>query len=178
MVTNVHERLIQAPISRVGVLIDHLGSPDDQFWPNDRWPAIRFDRPLAVGAVGGHGPIRYFVEAYDPGRSITFHFTAPRGFHGTHGLKIEEVDGNSVNLRHELRMQTTGLARLSWPLVFRWLHDALVEDALDCAEASCETRLTVKREWSPYTRILRALVEWQMNRRRSFGPAAASLSRR
>ncbi|UNO43730.1 DUF2867 domain-containing protein [Streptomyces sp. MST-110588] len=38
---------------------------------------MRFDRPLGVGAYGGHGPVRYRVSAYDPGRRIRFDFTSP-----------------------------------------------------------------------------------------------------
>lgn len=102
-----------------------------------------------MGAVGGHGPIRYFVEAYVPGHSITFRFTGPRGFHGTHGLTVEEdAARGGVRLRHELSMRTSGVARLLWPLVFRWLHDALLEDALDRAEAFCEAKPALKRTWS------------------------------
>ena len=54
MITNIHERILKAPLSKVGELIDRLGSPDDPFWPRDRWPAMEFDRPLGVGSVGGH----------------------------------------------------------------------------------------------------------------------------
>ena len=39
-----------------GRLLDGLSAADDRLWPKDRWPAMRFDRPLKVGARGGHGP--------------------------------------------------------------------------------------------------------------------------
>ena len=74
-VINVHERELNVSLYTAGELIDRLASENDVLWPSDRWPPMRFDRPLSVGAVGGHGPIRYVIEAYEPGRSIRFHFT-------------------------------------------------------------------------------------------------------
>ena len=88
-VLNIHERIIAAPLDSVGRLIDSLSSPDDRLWPQELWPAMRFDRPLAVGARGGHGPIRYDVAAYAPGRSVRFRFTGPKGFNGFHELAAE-----------------------------------------------------------------------------------------
>ena len=79
-VTNVHERALGASAAIAGELIDRLASEHDVLWPLDRWPPMRFDRSLGVGADGGHGPIRYVVEAYEPGRSIRFRFTRPKGF--------------------------------------------------------------------------------------------------
>jgi len=79
-VLNIHERALDATAEKVGLLIDGLGSANDLLWPVDRWPAMRLDRPLGVGAVGGHGPIRYCVESYSPGRSVQFRFIEPRGF--------------------------------------------------------------------------------------------------
>lgn len=134
-VNNVHERVLDASVKRAGALLDTLASPHDALWPGDRWPAMRFDRPLSVGAVGGHGPIRYTVEEYEPGRRVTFRFTGPRGFLGTHGFEVVPAAGGAI-LRHTLAMRTTGAAILSWPLVFRPLHDALVEDSLERAERS------------------------------------------
>jgi len=79
-VRNVHERVLDVPACDLAVLLDGLASPDDALWPRHLWPAMKFDRPLQVGAVGGHGPIRYTVEAYEPGRRIRFRFTAPRSW--------------------------------------------------------------------------------------------------
>ncbi|MBC7909406.1 MAG: SRPBCC family protein [Pyrinomonadaceae bacterium] len=158
MIKNTHERIIHAQVSEVGSLIDGLASRDDALWPATNWPPMRFDRPLRVGAVGGHGPIRYFIESYEPSRSITFRFTAPKGFIGTHGLAVEEIAPNVVRLRHVLTMRVKGLARLSWPLAFRWLHDALVEDALDRAEAHFASKPLNKNRWSLWVRLLRRLM--------------------
>ena len=166
VVRNVHERLIETPpgagAGRGRELIDKLASRDDVTWPRDRWPAMRFDRPLAVGAAGGHGPIRYFVEAYERGRAVTFRFTGPRGFVGTHGFEVEETagagatgGGATIRVRHTLSMETRGAPRLTWPLLFRPLHDALVEDALDRAEGHCAESPVARRSWSRRVRMLR-----------------------
>ncbi len=156
-VRNVHERVFPHSSARVGALIDSLASTDDQLWPGDRWPPMRLDRSLAVGARGGHGPIRYFIEAYEPGRHIRFRFTAPEGFCGTHGFEVEPVPSGGARLRHVLSMQAEGPARLSWPVVFRPLHDALIEDAL--GRASHRLGIAARaRGWSSRVRALRWLL--------------------
>ncbi|QJR16017.1 SRPBCC family protein [Usitatibacter palustris] len=156
-VINVHERDLRADPHDVGALIDTLASANDRLWPHEDWPRMKFDRPLAVGARGGHGPIRYFVEAYAPGSFIRFRFTGPRGLEGTHGLYVLPGPQGTIRLRHSLEITPRGLARFSWPLAYRWLHDALVEDALTKAEAALG--LAPRRQaWSPYVRFLRWLA--------------------
>ena len=87
-VINVHERELLATPEQVGALIDSLASDEDALWPNHSWPRMAFDRPLCVGATGGHGPVRYFVGEYVPGQAIRFHFTGPKGFSGYHGYEM------------------------------------------------------------------------------------------
>lgn len=165
-VLNVHERLLDAPASHVGALLDSLSSADDALWPHRDWPAMRFDRPLGVGAVGGHGPIRYTVEEYTPGRQVRFRFTGPRGFDGTHAFHVEPSDGGRTLLRHVIDMEATGPAPLSWTLLYRPLHDALLEDALDRAERAVGGTPR-PRAWSRWVRILRWLVARARGRRPS-----------
>jgi hypothetical protein len=129
VVVNVHRLRLTAPQDAVGALIDSLGSADDALWPHDRWPPMRFDRPLGAGARGGHGPIGYVVEWYEPGRAIWLRFTSPRGFHGGHGFFAHDLEGGTL-LEHRLEMRVSGFARLSWPLLYRPLHGALMEDGL------------------------------------------------
>ena len=64
---NVHERALPVPAASAGRLLDGLGGRPDLLWPGESWPPMRFDRPLQVGADGGHGPIRYRVEEHAPG---------------------------------------------------------------------------------------------------------------
>lgn len=152
-VLNIHERELQTACDRVGALIDSLASPQESLWPILSWPRMEFDRQLDVGARGGHGPIRYFVEQYVPGCSVKFRFTGPRGFDGFHGYQtIKKAD--TTLLRHTLEMAAHGFAIMSWPFIFRPLHDALIEDSLTTAEASLGLRLRVQ-PWSHWVRVLR-----------------------
>ncbi|MEU3778642.1 SRPBCC family protein [Streptomyces sp. NPDC032472] len=175
-VHNVHERLLPATEEEVGALLDTLASGDgDRLWPGRAWAPMEFDRPLAAGAVGGHGPVRYSVAGYAPGRWIRFAFTGPRGFHGFHELAVLPSGPERTVLHHTLTMTTGGPARLSWPLVWRPLHDACVEDALDRAELACTGTVSRPARWSPYVRLLRALGRRVLRTRRrpATGSAAA-----
>lgn len=161
-VVNIHERVLDAPIDRVGELIDGLASADDRLWPHDRWVPMRLDRPLAVGASGGHGPICYVVESYTPGRKVQFRFTGPKGFVGVHWFDVESVEPAKTKLRHTIEMQTSGLALLAWAIAIRPMHDGLMEDLLDRAEVFIGKQLP-QRQWSRWVKIVR----WAMRRRRS-----------
>lgn len=165
MVCNVHQRVIAADPQRVGRVLDTLASGHDQLWPHHRWPPIRFDRPLGVDAEGGHGPVRYTCESYTPRRLVTFRFRRPNGFLGTHGFVVEEAGEDRTRLTHRLEMATRGWARLTWPLIWRPLHDALIEDALDCAEgASTGPGRRDPRPLGAYVRLLRrcATATWSV----------------
>lgn len=155
-IVNVHQRLMHASPARVGALIDSLASPQDGLWPRG-WPRMAFDRALAVGAVGGHGPIRYVVESYQPGQSIRFRFTAPRGFDGWHGFEVLDATAAHCVLEHRIEMRARGIGVLTWALAIRWLHDACVEDALSRGQEALglPPRPT---PWPPYVRLLRWLM--------------------
>ncbi len=126
---------------------------------------MRLDGPLAVGASGGHGPVRYTVEEYVPGRLVRFRFQAPRGFDGFHEFTVRPRPGGGSVLVHLLAMRARGPAPLSWPLVFRPLHDALLEDALDRAERELTGTVRAPARWSVYTRLLRRLAGAPRGRR-------------
>ena len=156
---NVHERLLAANECQVGELIDTLASGNgDRLWPGRHWPPMEFDRPLTVGAVGGHGPVRYIVAGYAPGRWIRLAFTGPPGFHGFHEFAVLPGGPQRTRLHHTLTMSPRGLARFTWPLVWRPLHDACLEDCLDRAELVCTNSVARPARWSPYVRFLRALT--------------------
>ena len=76
-ILNIHERRLNARPEQVGAVINTLSSRDDRLWPRDKWPPMKFDSELRVGASGGHGPIRYHVSEYVPGRRIEFNLRRP-----------------------------------------------------------------------------------------------------
>lgn len=157
-VVNVHQRLLHAAPERVGALIDSIASAHDGLWPGNGWPRMRLDRPLAVGAAGGHGPIGYFVEAYAPGRSVRFQFTAPHGFDGWHAFEVLDATAAHCVLEHRIEMRTATLrATLLWSLGIRWLHDACLRDLMAQAELSLG-HPPRRRPWSPYVRMLMAVL--------------------
>ena len=153
----VHERHLPSRPDEVGALIDSLASRKDLLWPRDAWPSMRLGSGLQIGSAGGHGPIRYSVEEYEPARRVRFRFTAPRGFDGTHEFEVVPT-GEYANLRHVIDMRVRGLARLSWPAVYAPLHDALIEDALDRAESALGVGAGRRTPWSPRVRALRRVL--------------------
>ncbi len=173
MVTNIHQRTLNAPPAKLAPLIDHLGSSQEVFWPLERWPAMQFDRPLAVGAVGGHGSIGYRVESYQPGREIQFRFTAPKGFVGMHRLSLEALPDGKTQIKHVIEAQLEGKMVWMWPVVIRFLHDALVKDGMDKAEAWFERRILNPRAFSPWVTTLR----WMMARSRARAERQAQSAR-
>ncbi|GIE47406.1 hypothetical protein Ani05nite_09400 [Amorphoplanes nipponensis] len=133
-VLNVHERALPVPAAEVGRLLDRIGAADDPVWPAPAWPPVRFDRPLAVGADGGHGPVRYHVTGYEPGRRVELTFHPRIGLIGTHVLEVEERGPHACVLRHRLSARPVGRMRLLWPALVRTCHDTLIEHLLDNAE--------------------------------------------
>ncbi|MCP3852160.1 MAG: SRPBCC family protein [Gammaproteobacteria bacterium] len=156
-VINIHSRMLQASSKEVGALVDTLSSKSDLLWPHKLWPKMEFDKPLSVSANGGHGPIRYFVEEYSAGEHIKFRFTGPSGFDGYHGYDVIEIEPDKTELRQTLKMRARGIALLTWPLLFRPLHDALIEDSLSFAELHLNLTPTVAK-WSLYVRLLRWVI--------------------
>lgn len=155
MVRNVHERRIPVPPERLGPLLDRVGGPDDRLWPSPQWGAMVLDGPVAVGAAGGHGPIRYRVTGYEPGRRVEFTADPGIGLEGTHTFTVEPDGGSGSVLRHVIEGRLSGSMVLAWPLVVRWIHDAVLEDLMDRAEAVVGTGPARPARWSPYVRLLR-----------------------
>jgi hypothetical protein len=157
-IENVHERTLAAPAAAVGGLVDSLSSSDDRLWPNRRWPAMRLDRGLEIGSDGGHGPVRYEVARHQPGRLVAFAFTAKFPIAGEHRVEVLPGLGDTTSLRHTLEGRPQGWLRVGWPLCFRWLHDALIEDAFDRAEAQVAGEEWRPRDLPVHVRALRWLA--------------------
>lgn len=158
MIINVHEREYQRPIAEVAALVTTLASQDDRLWPSECWPPMRFDRGLAQGASGGHGPVRYRVESVDPVREVRFRFTGPSGFDGWHAFTITEASEAATVLRHEIHLHPRRWARLTWPLFFRPMHDALLEEAFDKAARELGIPPEAPYRRGAWVRLLRRLT--------------------
>jgi hypothetical protein len=139
---NVHAREIAAPVEVVGDILDTLGSSGDRVWASDIWVAepVVFDRPLGVGADGGHGPIRYSVVEYQPGRleyqpgrRIVFRFSPGSELSGSHGFELKRVGPDHSRITHFLDAQISAWRRPLVPVLIGW-HDAMVETAFDRVE--------------------------------------------
>jgi len=159
MISNVHERRIAAPPQEVGALLDSLGSPHDRLWPHaPRDPMVLRHGDgsgLRIGAKGGHGPVRYTVEDYEPGRRVTFRIAPELGLgNAWHGVFAEPTADGGTLLRHELEVTPTGAMRILWPLVVRSMHNCYAEDALDRAERELGVGPTQEHRHSLWARVL------------------------
>ncbi len=169
-VTNVHSREIAAPAVVVGELLDSLGTPHDRLWPTDLWPTTPFemDRPLEVGATGGHGSVRYGIEQYEPGKRLLFRFTPGEGLEGVHGLTIEPLETGGTRLTHFLEVDTTGWMRPLTPVLLAW-HDTMVETILDRAQSEAEGDWVEPTRWPLWLRAANgaevALSRWRPGHR-------------
>jgi hypothetical protein len=159
-IRNVHERRLDAGPEKVGALLDTLSSTGDRLWPGDRWPPQRFDAPLGVGARGGHGPVRYAVTAYVPGRIAEFRFDGTGLTAGWDGRHLFEVipRKSHVILRHTIDAAADPKSWLAWFFMIRPMHNALMEDALDRAEHELGTGPKKPADWGVWTRILRKMA--------------------
>ncbi len=154
MIMNRHERRLKASAQTVGTLIDQLASQNDVLWPHHRrWFPMRFDRPLQIGASGGHGPIRYVIEQYTPSQKIGFRLTAPQGLIGTHGFYLEPISANQTRLVHVLEVELEGSMWFAWTFLYCPMHNALVEDALDNGQILFEPNIK-RKTWSWYVKSL------------------------
>jgi hypothetical protein len=135
-ICNVHVRRIAADPTVVWDLLMAMSGPSDRLWPPGI-PLMRFDGPLAVGAQGRHGPIHYTVAALDPtAGNLVLRFREPTGLVGHHAFRVRPRGETGAVLRHEVVADPRGSMRLQWPLIIRWIHDAVVEEILDRAEVA------------------------------------------
>lgn len=158
MIRNIHERVINAPIESLGVLLDTLGQKGDRLWPSRSWSPMVLDRPLALGADGGHSNIRYYVSEYEPGRRVRFTFRPGTGIVGAHELSLNALGDERSRIRHVLIGRTSGVMRLMFPVMVEPVHDAVVEDLFDNAEREATGLVARPATWSPRVRVLRRLI--------------------
>ncbi|MEV8591878.1 DUF2867 domain-containing protein [Streptomyces sp. NPDC052012] len=155
-VRNVHDRVLAAPAERVGALLDRLAGADDPLFPSPAWAPIRFDRPLGVGACGGHGPVRYSVTEYEPGRRIRFAFDPPAD--GFHELSVQPLGPDRCRVRHVLEQDQPLGERLGWLFAVRAVHGTVIEELFDNAELAATGSLARPTRRGRYVRLLQRLT--------------------
>lgn len=156
-VLNIHKRTLNQPKSKVTELLKTLSTENDRIWTKEKWPEMKFKNGILVGAKGGHGPIRYSVEKYNPDEIIQFRFSKPNGFNGVHKFEIKELDKEKTEIKHTIEMNTTGKGTLIWTFAIRSLHNALIEDGFDKLENNfSENRKST--EWSLWVKFLRKQI--------------------
>lgn len=159
-VLNIHQRTINQSRVKVLEIVRTLATKNDKVWPKAYWPKMYLDNGLQVGSKGGHGFIKYSVTATE-NYNVEFTFSNPKGFIGFHGFYINETSEGLTNITHVIDMKTKGLDTFMWIFVIRWLHDALIEDALDKIENQFSKEKS-KGNWNPWVRILRFIIKLKL----------------
>ncbi len=156
-ILNIHKRILNEPKENITELLATLSTENDRIWPKEKWPAMRFKSGIGLGAKGGHGPIRYTVEKYDPQSLIQFRFSSPKEFNGIHKFEICELSSTQTKIKHTIDMKAIGKGTLIWNLAVRSLHNALIEDAFDKLENNFlhEPKIT---EWNSWVKCLRKIM--------------------
>ena len=165
-IDNQHERSFNVSIDSVGDILDTLSGPHDRLWPRDNWPPMLLDESLKSGAKGGHGPVRYHVDEYVPGRRAVFRFDGTgltAGLDGRHYFEIIPRNNHNV-LRHVVDAECDLRAWLKWKIMIEPLHDALLEDALDLAEQTLEGIVSRPARWNLWVRFVRRIMAKKRHR--------------
>lgn len=139
-------------------LFKTLSTNYDKVWPIEKWPAMKFETGIAVGAKGGHGPIKYDVEIYDPNSIIQFRFSKPKGFNGIHKLEVNELDNAQTEITHTIDMTTNSRGTILWIIAIRSLHNALIEDAFDKIENNFFNGQKTSK-WNLWVKLLRRALK-------------------
>jgi len=159
-VLNRHNRKINTTPGIAASILDSLSGPEDRLWPHENWPPMQFDGPLGEGARGGHGPIRYRVEKFTPGKKAVFRFEPEglaAGLDGIHYFEITPFDGH-VLMVHVIEARCGLVMWLKWSFVIEPLHDALIEDAFDKVENRIAGKQVKSSLWSPRVKFLRNMI--------------------
>jgi hypothetical protein len=165
-IDNQHERSFNVQIDSLGGILGTLSGPNDRLWPRDNWPPMLLDENLKLGAKGGHGPVRYHVDEYVPGRRAVFRFDGTgltAGLDGRHYFEIIPRNNHNV-LRHVVDAECDLRAWLKWKIMIEPLHDALLEDALDLAEQTLEGGVSRPARWNLWVRFVRRIMAKKRHR--------------
>jgi hypothetical protein len=121
---------------------------------------MHLDKGLTVGSHGGHGPMRYSVSEYEPGRRIRFVPDADLGLDGYHEFTLTPSGQDRSLLTHTLDARLRGRMVVAWPLAVRSIHVAVLRDLLDRVELEATGTIKGKpARWSPWVRALRGMFK-------------------
>lgn len=120
---------------------------------------MKLDRPVGVGADGGHGPIRYHVTGYEPRRRVRFESHERTGVTGFHEFTVEPLGPDRCRARHHMDVKLHGRMRILFPAAIASMHDAVLEDLLDNLERMSTGTVASPSVWSSWTRVCRRLAE-------------------
>ena len=157
-INNIHYRDYTLSTQTLATLLDSLSSPDDLLWPYEKWLPMVLDQGLQQKSKGGHGPIGYCVEEYQYGSHVIFNFTAPKEFVGIHRFDLISIQEGLTRLQHTISMEVNLKGLLSWFLVVKWLHDALLEDCLDKVYNQHHNDNVCRTPHTLWVKILRRLL--------------------
>ena len=154
---NRHDRVIPAAPDAVGSVINTLSGPEDALWPREAWPPMVLDSALAVGAAGGHGPVKYRVSEYVPGCRAAFQFDNAGlmgGVDGRHYFEVVPRRGHVI-IRHDLEGECNLGMWLKWTFLVKPLHNSVIEDAFDKVESRFRGTAVKRSHWGPWVLFLR-----------------------
>ncbi|HPL63925.1 MAG TPA: hypothetical protein PK587_09185 [Syntrophales bacterium] len=163
---NRHDRIIPADQDTVGGVLDSLSGPEDALWAREVWPPMVLKPELKVGATGGHGPVKYRVSEYVPGRRAAFQFEKSgllAGVDGRHYFEVVPRRGHVI-IRHVLEGDCGLDTWLKWALVVRPLHNTVIEDAFDKVESRFSGKAARRSGHGPWVRFLRWVIARQRRR--------------
>ncbi|WP_144573807.1 hypothetical protein [Brevibacterium jeotgali] len=146
MTCSIHRRVTDGGLAEAAELLSQIASGDDTLWPTWRWPALLLDNGLEVDSLGGHGSVRYRVADIESHR-VRFVFTSAGPFAGEHTFLIAQAEPGAVEWMHHLDISSS-LRPWAMRQVIR-LHDGLLEDLFDTAQARMAGRPVRPRPLSP-----------------------------
>jgi len=153
---NHHHRDFSHRAGAIKKRLCSLGCDKDLLWPHQHWPQMKFDRTPQLGAVGGHGHIRYRISIYQPHQHVRFQFEGLSGIRGYHEFIVTELSHNSCRLSHDVRAELSLIGIRNWYFLIAPLHDALIEDLLDQLESEL-SGIHVQQKWGLRVRLMRRL---------------------
>jgi hypothetical protein len=133
-VLDIHSRIVAGSTTRVFAELEAMGTANDRIWPASSIPFIRTPGPMRVGETQeSHGIIHATLEAYEPGRKLSWRATVPF-LRGTHGFTTEALDDSTTRVVHTLDANVT----LWFAPIWRWkiarIHTRIIESLFDHLE--------------------------------------------